>query len=75
MRVSEQARSSPRETQTERAVKRRRRLEWDDYITLGLALTLTFLFCGVTVANWPGYLLRKYPLVHEHIAALPIAMH
>jgi hypothetical protein len=56
-------------------VKPRRRFDIDDYVTLGLAVTITGLFCAVTVANWPGYLLHRYPLVHEHIAALPTAMH
>lgn len=51
------------------AVKRRRRFYPDDYITFGLAVTLTLLFCGLTFANWLGYILSKYPVVHEHFSA------
>jgi hypothetical protein len=51
-------------------VKRRRRFYPDDYITFGLAVALTLLFCGLTFANWPGYVLPRYPVVHEHFSAV-----
>jgi len=55
-------------------MKRGRRHCADDCITYGLAAVLTVLFCGVTLAHWPGYHLRKFPLVHEHLRVLPVAV-
>jgi hypothetical protein len=52
------------------AVKRPSRFNLDDYISFGLAISLTVLFCSVTLVNWPGHLLRTFPLVHEHFTGL-----
>ena len=62
------------DTVREVAVKRPRRFAPDDYITFGLAISLTVLFCGITVANWPGHLLRTFPIVHENFRGVPLAM-